>query len=77
MGEPPAMSLNGLKLCESQEIKRLKTLDLLSTTRPSGGTLPAPSTAGPTDRDLPHQRADDLLELHLHPRSGGATQPGS
>ena len=45
MGEPPAMSLNGLKLCESQEIKRLKTLDLLSTTRPSGGTLPAPSTA--------------------------------
>ena len=30
------MSLNGLKLCESQEIKRLKTLDLLSTTRPFG-----------------------------------------
>ena len=30
------MSLNGLKRCESQEIKRLKTLDPLSTTRALG-----------------------------------------
>jgi hypothetical protein len=48
-------------------IKRLKTLDLLSTTRPWVWTLPATSTAGPIDRDLPGQGADQLLELHLHP----------
>ena len=36
MGEPSDLSLNGLKRCESQEIKRLKTLDPLSTTRPWG-----------------------------------------
>lgn len=41
----------------------IRRLDLLSTTRPGVWTLPTPSTAGPTDRDLPHQGADDLLSF--------------
>ena len=48
-------------------IKRLKTLDLVSTTRPWVWTLPATSTAGPLTGISQPKAPNQLLELHLHP----------
>jgi hypothetical protein len=56
---PPAMSLNWLKRCESQEISGSRRWTH-STTRPEVRTLPASSTAGPPTPTT-------YFEVQLHP----------